>query len=262
MEGRLMTFVWDPEALVGKAGVVTGGGSGIGRATARLLVAVGANVVVADLDEEGGQSTVRQCEGPGEATFVQVDIGDPESVQTMIACATERFHRLDFAHNNAGVTVAGLPLAEVTDDVWEKVVRVDLTGTFNCMRAEIKAMLPHGGGSIVNTASALGLVANAGQSPYVAAKHGVVGLTRAAAMDYSARGIRVNAVCPGVIETQMLQDLSRDDPALGRELQGLHPIGRLGRPEEVAHAVVWLVSDASSFVTGQAIPVDGGYTTQ
>lgn len=254
--------VWDKDALAGKAGLVTGGSSGIGRAAAKALVAAGADVVVADVDPEGGEATVAECEGPGSARFVQTDITDPASVAAMVDSVLDGFGRLDFAHNNAAVTAAGVPMAEVSDELWAKVIGVDLTGTFNCMRAEIESMLPRGGGSIVNTASALGLVANAGQSAYIAAKHGVVGLTRAAAMDYSAKGIRVNALCPGVIETQMLEDLSREDPELGRELTGLHPIGRLGRPEEVADALIWLVSEASSFVTGQAIGVDGAYTTQ
>ncbi|MBS1878108.1 MAG: SDR family oxidoreductase [Actinobacteria bacterium] len=257
-----MSSLWSEEALAGRAGVVTGAGSGIGRAAARLLVAAGAEVVVADLDREGGEETVARCQGPGRATFFETDIADPDGAQAMVDFALERCGRLDFAYNNAGITAAGIPLAEVSDELWARVIGVDLTGTFNCMRAEIKAMLPRGGGSIVNTASALGLVANAGQSAYITAKHGVVGLTRAAAMDYSAQGIRVNALCPGVIETQMMEDLVRADPDLGQELQRLHPIGRLGLPEEVANAMLWLVSDAASFVTGQAIAVDGAYTTQ
>jgi NAD(P)-dependent dehydrogenase (short-subunit alcohol dehydrogenase family) len=257
-----MASPWDRQALAGKAGLVTGGASGIGRAAVQLLVAAGASVAVADLDQDGGMATVEACEGPGTAYFAQTDITDPDSVSELVASVVDRFGQLDFAHNNAAITHAGVPLAEVDDDLWKQVLDVDLTGTFYCMRAEINAMLATGGGSIVNTASALGLVANAGQPVYVAAKHGVVGLTRAAAMDYSAKGIRVNALCPGVIETQMFKDLSAEDPALGAELEGLHPIGRLGRPEEIADALLWLVSDASSFVTGQAIPVDGAYTTQ
>ncbi|MHB1469298.1 MAG: SDR family oxidoreductase [Solirubrobacteraceae bacterium] len=257
-----MSSPWDRQALRGKAGLVTGGASGIGRAAVQLLVTAGASVAVADVDEKGGNATVAACESGGEAYFVGADITDPSSVSNLVETVVDRFGQLDFAFNNAAITSAGVPLAEVEDELWQRVIEVDLTGTFYCMRAEIKAMLATGGGSIVNAASALGLVANAGQPVYVAAKHGVVGLTKAAAMDYSAQGIRVNAICPGVIETNMLEDLSREDPSLGEQLESLHPIGRLGRPEEIADTLLWLVSDASSFVTGQAIAVDGAYTTQ
>jgi len=257
-----MSRVFDPNALSGRAGIVTGSASGIGRATVNALVAAGADVVVADLNRSGGEETARLATGPGSASFVQADVSDAASVDELVAITVERHGKLDFAHNNAGVTIAGPFLADVADDEWNRLIAVDLTGVFNCMRAEIKAMLENGSGSIVNTASALGSVGIRGQSAYVAAKHGVVGLTKAAALEYSAAGIRVNAVCPGVVETQLFTDAAEEDPDLRAAVEGAHPIGRLGEPEEIADSVVWLLSDASSFVTGQPIGVDGAYTSQ
>jgi NAD(P)-dependent dehydrogenase (short-subunit alcohol dehydrogenase family) len=181
----------------------------------------------------------------------------------LVDAVRDRFGTIDFAHNNAGVVFAGSDLHEVGDAEWRRMIDVDLTGVFNCMRAEIAAMLEAGrGGSIVNTASGVGVVGLPGQGPYVAAKHGVVGLTRVAALDYAKRGIRVNAVCPGSIETGLFEEAAAADPELRPLVEAGHPVGRLGQPEEVAAAVTWLVSDASSFVTGQPILVDGGYTAQ
>jgi NAD(P)-dependent dehydrogenase (short-subunit alcohol dehydrogenase family) len=254
---------FDPAALAGRAGVVTGAASGIGRATAIALAAAGADVLVVDLDAAGGEETARLADaGSGRAASFVADVTDPGAAEAFVATARERFGRFDFAHNNAGVVFAGAPIHEVSDADWRRMLEVDLTGVFNCMRAEIAAMVEGGGGSIVNTASGVGTIAVPGQGPYVAAKHGVVGLTRVAALDYAARGIRVNAVCPGAIETPILEEATAADPELRDLMEAGHPVGRLGRPEEVADAVVWLVSDASSFVTGQPILVDGGYTAQ
>jgi NAD(P)-dependent dehydrogenase (short-subunit alcohol dehydrogenase family) len=253
---------FDPSALAGRAGVVTGAASGIGRATVEALVAAGADVLVVDLDAEGGEETVALADGPGSASFFAADVTDPEAARALVAAAIERFGKLDFAHNNAGVVFAGGAIHEVSDEDWQRMIDVDLTGVFNCMRAEIGAMLESGGGSIVNTASGVGMIGIPGQGPYVAAKHGVIGLTRVAALDYAARGIRINAVCPGAIETPILEEAFAADPDLRRMMEAGHPIGRVGRPGEIADAVVWLVSDASSFVTGQPILVDGGYTAQ
>jgi NAD(P)-dependent dehydrogenase (short-subunit alcohol dehydrogenase family) len=188
-------------------------------------------------------------------------VADVASAEAMVAATIERFGRLDFAHNNAGVDSVGPPTAEIAVAEWARVIGVNLTGVWHCIRAEIPAMLAHGGGSIVNTASSLGLVGIARQAGYVAAKHGVVGLTRAAAMEYSAQGIRVNAICPGVIETALFASAAAADPGLREAVAAAHPIGRLGEPREIAESVVWLVSDAASFMTGQTLAVDGGFLT-
>jgi NAD(P)-dependent dehydrogenase (short-subunit alcohol dehydrogenase family) len=255
---------FDTNALQGRCGIVTGAASGIGRATVETLVAAGADVVVADLDDAGGEETVELAEagGGGSATFAAVDVADVDSAEELVATAVRRHGKLDFAHNNAGVVFAGSPLHEVSSKDWNRLIAVDLTGVFNCMRAEIGAMLESGGGSIVNTASGVGIVGLPGQGPYVAAKHGVIGLTRVAALDYAKQGIRVNAVCPGSIETPLFDEAAAADPGLRALIEAGHPVGRLGRSTEIADAVVWLVSDASSFVTGQPIVVDGGYTAQ
>jgi len=257
-----MSPTFDRTALAGRAGLVTGAASGIGRATALALVAAGADVLVVDLDAAGGEETVALADGPGSAAFCAADVVDPAQADALVAAALERFGRLDFAHNNAGVVFAGSPLHEVSDADWKRMIDVDLTGVFNCMRAEIPPMLAAGRGSIVNTASGVAVIGLPGQGPYVAAKHGVIGLTRVAALDYAAQGIRVNAVCPGSVETPLFADAAAADPGLRGLVEAGHPVGRLGRPEEIADAVVWLVSDASTFVTGQPILVDGGYTAQ
>jgi NAD(P)-dependent dehydrogenase (short-subunit alcohol dehydrogenase family) len=257
-----MGNTFDPAALAGRAGVVTGAASGIGRATAIALAAAGADVLVVDVDVQGGEETVALVAGPGRASFFTADVTDPAGPPGFVAAVLERYGRLDFAHNNAGVVFAGAPIHEVSDAAWQRMIDVDLTGVFNCMRAEITAMLEGEGGSIVNTASGVGVVGLPGQGPYVAAKHGVVGLTRVAALDYAEEGIRVNAVCPGSIETPLFEEAAAADPQLRGLVEAGHPVGRLGRSEEIADTVVWLVSDASSFVTGQPILVDGGYTAQ
>jgi NAD(P)-dependent dehydrogenase (short-subunit alcohol dehydrogenase family) len=259
-----MSGVFSAEALAGKAGLVTGAASGIGRETARALAAAGADVVVADLDEAGGRETAEMASGgSGSASFVHVDVTDPASVQGLVDAVLERHGNLDFAHNNAGITVAGPLLADTTDSDWDRLVDVDLTGVFNCLRAEIKAMVSAGvAGSIVNTASVLGLIAVPGQAAYTAAKAGVMGLTRAAAIEYADRGIRVNAVCPGAVATKLFHDAAAADPDLLPAVEAAHPLGRLAQPEEVADAVVWLISDASTFVTGQPIYIDGGATAR
>ncbi len=257
-----MTATFSPEALAGKAGIVTGAASGIGRATVHALVAAGAAVVVADRDEAGGRETVELATGPGSATFVPVDVTDVASADGLIEQTVERHGRLDFAHNNAGVIIAGPEMIDVTDDEWALHIDVDLTGVFHCMRAELRQMREAGRGSIINTASVLGLIAVPGQSAYIGAKAGVVGLTRAAAVEYAGRGIRVNAVCPGAVETQLFNEAAEADPNLRPYVEAAHPIGRLAQPEEIADVVVWLASDASSFVTGQPIYVDGGATAR
>jgi len=245
----------------GKVVVVTGAAAGIGRASALAFARAGAKVVVADIDEAGAKETVDLIGGDSVARYIRADVSDHEDAQRMVDTALSAFGRLDIAHNNAGIEIAGKPVADIDPPDWDKVLQVNLTGVFACMRAQIPAILEAGGGAIVNTASGLGTVALPNQAAYVASKHGVIGLTKAAAMEYSAAGIRVNAVCPGVIRTAMVEKLAEADEAFLPLMIQMHPIGRLGTPDEIADVVTWLCSPAASFVTGQAIHADGGYTT-
>jgi NAD(P)-dependent dehydrogenase (short-subunit alcohol dehydrogenase family) len=246
--------------LDGKVALVTGAAKGIGRASALAFAAEGARVVVADVDDDGGTETVSLVRGAGgEATFVRADVADAGDVQAMVACAVDTYGGLDCAHNNAGVAGGGRPIAEFRDDEWQRVIGIMLTGVYLCMKHEIPRMLERGGGAIVNTASGAGLVGFPGQAAYVAAKHGVLGLTKVAALDYGARGIRVNAVCPGTVRTPMVDAAVRAMPELEEELVRLHPAGRIGEAADVANAAVWLCTDKAAFVLGHALAVDGGY---
>ena len=245
-----------------RVAIVTGAGSGIGRAVALAYAREGARVVVSDVAEEGGRETVRLIERatPGaQGIFVRADASKPEDGEALANAAVERFGALHVACNNAGIGGELSPVGEKTLDGWRQVIDVNLSGVFYAMRAQIPRMLQAGGGTIVNMASILGQVGTVGAAGYVAAKHGVVGLTQTAALEYAAQGIRVNAVGPGYIDTPLLDDLPPDARAA---LVALHPIGRLGRSEEVAELVVWLSSERSSFVTGSYYPVDGGYLAQ
>ncbi|MFT4439040.1 SDR family NAD(P)-dependent oxidoreductase [Caballeronia sp. 15715] len=247
-------------SLEGKVALVTGASSGIGRASARLLAARGARVVVADLDEEGGNETVKLI--GKQAVFVRVDISDERSVQELVDKTVETFGRLDIAHNNAAIYLTGANFADVDTKTWDRVLGINLTGMFFAMRAEIPAMLATGGGSIINMSSVAGIVAQPGQPGYVPAKHGVIGLTKAAAVEYSGQNIRVNVVLPGPTNTPMVQRMLAESPDLAKALKAAIPIQRLGEPEDAAEAVAWLASDAASFVSGASIPVDGGFTAQ
>lgn len=241
--------------------IVTGGAGGIGRATALLMAEAGARIVVSDLSESGEETAATIRERGGQASFVKADVGNEADVAALVG-ETVRIHgRLDGAFNNAGVEQAFLPLHELSLEQWEHALRIDLTGVFLCIKHQVRAMLAGGGGSIVNTASALGEVAIPRAAEYVSAKHGVIGLTRAAALEYGALGIRVNAVLPGIIRTPMIERAIEhpDFSPFFDKLLEHHPIGRFGQPPEVGEAVKWLLSDAASFVTGAMIAVDGGY---
>ena len=252
-----------PGKLVGKVALVTGGASGIGRATALAFARESAKLIIADMNEDGGHQTVHMItEQGGEATFVRTDVSRAVEVQALISQAVATYGRLDCAHNNAGISGGGHALtAEYAEDTWHQVIAINLTGVWLCMKYEIPQMLQQGSGAIVNTASVAGLIGGRGLAAYVASKHGVVGLSKTAALEYAQQGIRVNCVCPGVIQTPMTaRGLS--DPERRARIIATEPIGRVGTPEEIAEAVVWLCSEAASFVTGHTMTVDGGYVAQ
>lgn len=245
--------------LKDKVAIVTGGSSGIGRAIALSFAREGAKVVVSDLNEAGGSGIVQQISGQGgDAVFIKANVAEPADAEQLVRQAVDRYGALHVACNNAGVGGETLPTADYPIEEWNRVIAVNLSGVFHGMKYQIAAMLKSGGGSIINVASILGAVGFANAPAYTAAKHGVVGLTQVAALEYSARGIRVNAVGPGFIHTPMISKLE-SDAAVNDALVAAHPIGRLGRPEEVAELVVWLASERASFVSGAYYPVDGGY---
>ncbi|MGN6568355.1 MAG: glucose 1-dehydrogenase [Flavipsychrobacter sp.] len=245
--------------LSGKVALVTGAGSGIGEATALLFAACGAKVVVSDVNEQGGNKTVEQIKQKGgEAIFVKTDVGKPEECEQLVKKTVDTYGSLDMACNNAGIGGEANHIGDMSVEGWEKVIHINLSSVFYCMKYELKQMEKQGSGTIVNMASILGAVGFESSAGYVAAKHGVVGLTQNAAIEYSAKGIRINTVAPGFIDTPLLSKAGMDDAAK-KGLISLHPIGRLGKPEEVAELVVWLSSDKASFVTGGYYAVDGAY---
>ena len=248
--------------LHGKTIIVTGAGGGIGRAASVVLAKAGANVVVSDVVEESGAATVQEIKaGAGTGMFVKADLSAEHEVSALVDRAVAAYGRLDGAFNNAGLEQCALPLHELTTAQWERALRVDLTSVFWCIKYQVLAMMKSGGGAIVNTASSLGQVAIQNASEYIAAKHGVIGLTRAAGAEYGSRGIRVNAVLPGIIRTPMIARLTEDArfAAFFEKLKDRHPIGRFGEPSEIGEAVKWLLSDAASFMNGAAMACDGGY---
>jgi NAD(P)-dependent dehydrogenase (short-subunit alcohol dehydrogenase family) len=250
--------------LEGKSALVTGGASGIGRATALAFAREGARVAVADIMQDAAQRTVTEIEAMGgQALAIACDVTDDDAVKAMIAATVDAFGSLDCAFNNAGiapyqVNAGGQKIADVAPEAWRRLIDVNLTGVWLCLRHEVAQMRAQGsGGVIINTASILGLVGTATSSAYVAAKHGVVGLTKVAAADHAEDNIRVNAVCPGYIETPMTEETMR---RRGERIMARVPMARMGKASEIAEAVVWLCSPKASFVTGVSWAVDGGYT--
>ena len=249
--------------LDGKVALITGAGSGIGRATSRIFAREGARLLLADVVETGGQETLRMVEDAGaKAIFVKTDVSKSPDVEAMVAKAVETFGRLDCAFNNAGIGGAGKLTHEYSVEEWNRVIAINLTGVWLCMKAEITHMLKQGQGSIVNTSSIMGLTGAIRVPAYTAAKHGVAGLTKAAALEYGRHGIRINAVCPAPIYTPMLMSAFEKRPDMEQRYARSEPMKRLGQPEEVGEAVAWLCSDRASYVTGLPMPVDGGYMAQ
>jgi len=246
--------------MMGKTALVTGAASGIGRATALAFADEGANVVVGDINENGGKETVHLVQQAGvKGLFVRCDVSKGEEVKDMVGRTVKEFGRLDFACNDAGIhQPLPEPLTDVDEDMWDKIIAVNLKGVMLCMKHEVQPMLKQGGGVIINIASLGGLFAEPGSYAYTASKHGVMGLTKVAAFQYARDGIRISAVCPAVIETPMVAMAPEE---VKEYLKSLHPIGRFGKPEEVAGAVIWLCSDLSAFVTGTGVVLDGGAST-
>lgn len=246
--------------LKDKVALITGAASGIGESTALLFAKEGAKVVLTDIDEENGNKVLEKIKQQGgEAIFMKADTSNASDSQKSVEKAIEQFGRLEIAVNNAGIGGAQSPIGEYAIEDWDKVIAINLSGVFYGMRYQIPAMLKNGSGSIINVASILGSVGFANSAAYVAAKHGVVGLTKTAALEYSSKGIRVNSVGPAFIKTPLLDSL---DQELLDQLVSVHPIGRLGESLEVAHMFLWLASDKASFATGAYYPIDGGYLAQ
>ncbi len=250
--------------LNGKVAVVTGGSSGIGRATALGFAREGARVVIADMNIDGSRETVRMIEEQGgEACFIPCDVSIPADVEAMVNKTVETYGSLDCAFNNAGIEGSSASIADCSMEAWNRVIGVNLTGVFICMKYEIEQMLKQGGGAIVNNASILGLVGFGNASAYTAAKHGVLGLTKVGAIEYAAKGIRINSVCPAFIATPMLERAGiTAQTEMGATVAALHPVGRMGRAEEIAEVAVWLCTDGASFVHGHAMLADGGYVAR
>lgn len=246
-----------------KVALVTGASSGIGRATAIAFAQEGSFVAVSDVDQAGGLQTVKLIEQLGkEAAYYPCDVSKENEVKSLIQSIVTKWGRLDFAFNNAGVEGQQAFTPDCTDDNWEKVIGINLKGVWLCMKYEIPVMLKQGGGSIVNCASIAGLLGFPGIPAYAASKHGVIGLTRTAALEYAKSNIRVNAVCPGVIQTPMIDRFTHGEARIQKQLVAGEPVGRVGTPEEIASAVLWMCSDGASFVTGHPLVVDGGWVAQ
>jgi NAD(P)-dependent dehydrogenase (short-subunit alcohol dehydrogenase family) len=249
----------DQGSFAGKVAFVTGAASGIGRATAVAFAKAGATVVVADVSDQGNRETAGLIEDQGgRVLVVRCDVTSGQDVKAALDQTLDAFGRLDIAFNNAGVEQPVGPVAEVSDEEWDRILDINLRGVFLCMKHEIPLMLQQGGGAIVNTSSGAGVTAVKGQAAYSAAKHGVIGLTKAAALDYAQASLRINAVCPGIIDTAMMQRFTGDSAEGRQRVIGQEPVGRMGTPEEIAAAVLWMCSDAAAFVVGHALVIDGG----
>ncbi len=246
-----------------RVALVTGAASGIGRATAIAFAREGASVVVADVDRTGGDETVRAINAlDGKAIYIACDVSKANEIESLIERTVSTFGRLDYAFNNAGVEGLTAPVADCSLENWEQTIKVNLRGVLLCMKYEIQQMLKQGAGAIVNCSSIAGMIGFPGIPAYVASKHGVIGLTKNAALEYAEKKIRVNAVCPGVIRTPMIDRFTKSDPKAYAQLVAAEPIARIGEPEEIAEAVLWLCSDKSSFVTGHSLVADGGWVAR
>ncbi|MDE3112002.1 MAG: glucose 1-dehydrogenase [Chloroflexota bacterium] len=250
--------------MSGEIVLVTGAASGIGRATAIAFAAAGAKaVVLADVDETGGNEAARQVARAGaQAEFVRTDVSKPAEVDRLVQRTVQLFGRLDVAVNNAGIEGRSARLVDQTEADWDSVLDVNAKGVFLCMRAELPQMVSQGSGAVVNMASIAGVVGFTWAAPYVASKHAIIGLTKTAALEVSKKGVRVNAVAPGIVKTAMIDRVTKGDARAEAGMVELEPVGRLGTPDEIANAVVWLASDRSRFVTGETLVVDGGYVAR
>ncbi len=249
--------------FTGKVALVTGGSSGIGRATAILFARKGASVVVASRRAEEGEETVKLVKEAGsDGFFVKTDVTQAADVEAMVEQTIRNYGRLDYAFNNAGIEQASSPLVEQTEETFDQIIDINVKGVWLSMKYQIPQMLKNGGGAIVNMSSVAGLIGLAGSPIYVASKHAVLGLTKSVALEYAKVGIRINAVSPGAVETDLLERVFKDNPQVREQVMAMHPIGRAGKPEEIANAVVWFCSDEAAFVTGQTLALDGGFTAQ
>ena len=245
----------------GKVALVTGAGAGMGLATAKAFAEAGASVVLADVNEDAARAAAEQLTATGHrAVAVRCDVADDAEVATMVDRTVSAFGRLDAAFNNAGVQSPAMEMADAGREEFDRVIAINLRGVWSCMKYELRRMREQGSGAIVNCSSIGGLIGLPGRATYHASKHGVIGLTRSAALEYASRGIRINAVCPGTIDTPMVADMLAKEPEAMKEILRDQPVGRLGRPEEIASAVLWLCSPGASFVIGHALAVDGGFT--
>jgi len=250
-------------AFDGKVALVTGGGSGIGQATALAFARAGAKMVIADVDRKGGAETLAAIVAAGgSGVFIEADVSRAEQVRQLIDETVTRYGRLDCAFNNAGIQGELCPTVDCSEENWDRITGINLKGVWLCMKYELAHMLPRGSGVIVNCASNFGLVGSVGMPAYSAAKHGVVGLTKTAALENARAGVRVNAVCPGPVHTPLVDRIVATQPEVLQAIEAREPIGRMGRPTEIASSVLWLCSDDASFVTGAILSVDGGYVAQ